>query len=178
MSDPSDIRQSSVSSADSEKKTVSFSFNTQSVIKVLAVILLLVLAFWGGTVYGKHHAKTTSASNFTTGSSGFGGFRGGGGFGTVSAISSGSITVNNTRTGESKTYAITSSTKITDNGQTVSASSIADGDTVVVIPSSSDSSDAASIIVNPSFGGFGGGGSSANSSTGSGTTDPGSLNSQ
>ena len=157
MSNPSDISQSSVSSAK-PKNTVSLSYNSHSLLKVVAVIVLLVIAFWGGTVYGRHHTVATSKSAFSL-RSGFGGFSHGGGFGTVSAISASSITVDNSRTGQSTSYAITSSTKITDNGQSAAASSIATGERVVVVPSTSNSSDAASILVNPSFGGFGGGSS-------------------
>jgi hypothetical protein len=177
MSDPSDIRETTVSSTP-DKKTVSVSFNGQRVIKVLAVILLVVVAFWLGILYGDHHTKdslaTGSSSTTTGGGNGFS--RGGGGLGTVSAVSSTSITVASQRSGTSNTYAITSSTKITDAGQSATVSSIATGDRVIVTPSSSNSSDASQILVNPSFGGFGGGDSSTSgSSTSNGSSTSGSA---
>jgi hypothetical protein len=65
------------------------------------------------------------------------------------------------------TLSITSSTQISDNGQTVTSSDIKTGDTVFVSEDTSDTSQASRILVNPSFGGFGGGGSSSGSNTNS-----------
>lgn len=165
MKNSSDISQSSVSSRV-EKPPKSFTLSSSTITVIVAIIVVGALAFWGGYALGKHNS-TTRPSTSAFGGSGFrgGGFRGGG-FGTVTAISSTSITVQNNRTNASKTFTITSSTKITNNGSSTTSSAIADGDTVVVIPSSSDASEAASIIVNPSFGGgFGGGGGGGSSSS-------------
>jgi hypothetical protein len=169
--DPSDISKSSVSSAK-VPKTVSLSYNTNTILKVVIVVVLMGLSFWAGSSYGNHHAKTVAnAATTASGRGAYGRFSNGGGFGTVSAISSSSITVQNSRSGTSKTFAITSSTKITDSGQSATAGSIATGDRVIVIPSSSNSSDAASIMINPSFGGgFGGGGGNGPVTNGSSTS--------
>ncbi|HEY1645123.1 MAG TPA: hypothetical protein VGF75_01920, partial [Candidatus Saccharimonadales bacterium] len=140
-----------------------------TIIKLVVVILIVLLAFWLGVVYGHHNkANITTAGGFSSSRGNFAG----GGFGTVSAVSSTSITVSNQRTNAATTYSITSSTKITDDGQTVSVSSIADGERVIVEPTSSGGTVAGSILVNPSFGGFGGGSSTTNgsSTTGSITT--------
>ena len=128
---------------------------------VIVVIVLCGLSFLGGTAYGKHsQAPTTTASAGFRGSGGPGGgrFSNGGGFGQVTAVSSSSITLQNPMSGTSNTYSITSSTGITDNGQTVTASDIQVGDTIIVRVASSGSTTASSIIVNPNVGGGGGGG--------------------
>jgi hypothetical protein len=133
---------------------------------ILAVIVLLVAAggIYGATLYQKaHSASTTAATNggrFGGGMGGRGGFAsrvGGGGIGTVTAVSSTSITMTprsrGGTTGADKTYAINSSTTITDNGSTVAASDIAVGDKVLIVTTTSDTSTATAITVNPSFGG-------------------------
>jgi len=168
MNDPSDITKTTVSSAG-EKKTMSLTFNSLSIIKITASVIVIGLAFWLGYFIG-HHGKLVTTKSLGT-ISGRGEFARGGGLGTVTAISSSSITVQNSRSGQSSTYAITSSTEISDDGQSASASSIAQGETVIVVPSSSNSSDASRILVNPSFGGYGGGGGFGGSSSGSSTTE-------
>lgn len=147
------------------KKTLSFSLNTTKTVTGIAIIAVAVIAFWLGTLY--HHPSSTPANQANSSFGYFG--HGGGGFGTVSSVSSTSITVQNPRSGTTKTYTITGSTKISDNGQSASASSIAVGDRVVIMPSSSASSDAATILLNPSFGG--GFNNNGSSSTGSSTSD-------
>ncbi len=180
MSDDSDIRRSVRFTPPQQQKTISVSYNLKSVIKVLVFILLLLVAFGLGKYYGDHQTKSfvSNGSNTTAPSTNGGGFRrGGGGFGTVSAVTSSSITIDNPRTGTSKTYSITSSTKITSAGQSASISSIAKGDRVIVMPSTNNSSIAATIIVNPSFGGGFGGAAptqSGGSSTSTGSSTGGS----
>ncbi|HUD10624.1 MAG TPA: hypothetical protein VMR28_03045 [Candidatus Saccharimonadales bacterium] len=137
-------------------------------------VILVGLAFWAGTAYEKgHQSKTVATAN----SSGLTGGRFGGGrssgerpiFGQVTAISSSSISVQDSRTGSTSTLGITSSTTITDGGQSVSYTDIQTGDTVAVISNSSSTADATRILVNPSFGG--GGGGSPQSPSSSGTSD-------
>jgi hypothetical protein len=177
MNDSSDIRQS-VSSAP-VRQSKSFTFSQKTLVNILVVIIVAALGFYGGTLYQKHHASkavvaTSTGATTTGGQNGGGRFGGGqgfsgGGFGSVTAISATSITISDTRTGSSTTYAITSSTKITDQGQAVAYTTITAGERVVVIPDSSKSSDAASIVVG---GGFGGGaGASQGSDTQGSTTD-------
>src|SRR5882724_10041792 len=117
-----------------------------------AAIVLCGLSFWGGTAYQKHHDKTTlSASSSASGNS-FGGGAGGttrrmGTLGQVTAVSGTSITITNQRTGTSSTYAISSTTAISDNGQTATASDIQTGDTVIITTASGSITAATRILV-------------------------------
>jgi hypothetical protein len=139
----------------------------KSLLVSIAIIILMILSFYGGVTYQKHHhpASTTTATSSNGQAGGFGGRgRFGNGqrptIGQVMAISATSITVQDSRTGTSSTLSITSSTQITDNGQTVAASDIQTGDTALVTASTSDKTQAARILVNPSFGGGAAGSSS------------------
>lgn len=121
-----------------------------------SVVLLCSLSFYGGVIYQKGHNTTKSVAARTmlgSGRSGSGfGFRARrGGFGSVTAISASSITIQDQRTGISKTYNIDSSTQITNNGSAISASSIKVGDTVLIRAGSAGPTTATSILVNPSF---------------------------
>jgi len=142
--------------------------SSRTVGMVVVVIVLCGLSFLGGTVYGKHHAGANRPSTGAFGRGGgyIGGFRNGGGFGQVTAISSTSITVQNPRSGTSKTFAITGSTTITDNGQPVTTSDIQSGEIVIVQVAGAGSTTATSILVNP---GSGGGTTSGGGAGGSGT---------
>jgi len=160
----------------------------QLIYKVILGIIIIVavagLSFYWGVSYQKGHTSSSPTASHQ-GPGGFGGF-GGGRFsgsrtvGTVSTISSTSITVQ-PQNGSAKTYTINGSTVISDNGSTVSYSSIKNGDTVFVISGSSTSTVATRILVNPSFGGFGGGGNTptpnGSSTNGSGTNSSGSSTS-
>ena len=126
-------------------------YNKQ-ILFVIVAIIYSVIIFYLGVTYQKHHAKsisTTTTSNVPGGR--FGGFGGGNFanrvFGTVSAINSTSITVQNSRTNATSTLTINSSTTITQNQQTISASSITVGETVVISLNSSDKTIASSIAV-------------------------------
>lgn len=128
------------------------------------IVLAVIASFIAGDYFGHNKGSTTVATantqssgtgNFGSGGGygGGGGFRNGGSRGSVTAISSTSITVDDSRSGTSKTYTINSSTQISDNGSTVTTSDIQTGDTVFVMASSSTSTTATRILVNPSFGG-------------------------
>lgn len=147
---------------------------------IIIVVVLIGVGFFGGVIYEKGHAKSVSSSSNVVGSGGTGRFGGGFGgerglkvFGTVSSISPTSITIASRFNGSSTTLSITSSTTITNNGQTASASDIQTGDTVVATKSSASSSTASAILLNPNFGG--GPISSHGSSTGGGSSTPGSA---
>jgi hypothetical protein len=162
MKDDSDIRNS-VSSTN-QSKTISISSKQISYILIIAAVA--IIGFLGGIAYQKSH---TNSANTPVAGLAHGGFsRYGGGIGTVSSVSATSISVLD-RTGATKTYAITSTTTISNNGQTVAASSIQTGDRVLIIPSSTGGSTASRIMVNPSFGGGFGGQAGPGSSTGSST---------
>lgn len=119
--------------------------------------VLLVVGFAGGMNYQKSHQPKAMTALSTNGPRGGFSSRFSGGqrpdIGSVTAVTPTSITIQNDRTGTSSTLAITSTTQITNNGQTVAASTIQVGDRVLAVASTSDSTQAASIIVNPSFGG-------------------------
>jgi len=143
---------------------------------LLGLVIFAGLGFWGGVHYEKGHDKTIASSSLVSNNGNSGGY--GGRFssngerpvtGQVENISSTSITVQNTQTNAASTFSIASSTVISDGGQTVSASDIQTGDTVLIMASSSSSSTASRIIVNPSYGG---GFSGSNSST---STPPSSV---
>lgn len=135
-----------------------------------AVLVVGIGGFAGGVGYQKSHAKSTTLTR-SDGSSPAGfqssnggpsfssGARamGGGTIGTVTAISSGSITVKNSRSGESTTYAIVGTTQITKDNTIASVSDITTDSTVRVTPDSANTSNALSITVNPELGGFSGG---------------------
>lgn len=124
---------------------------------IIVVVIVGVLCFFGGVSYGKDHAKksTTAMSMRGMGPNGrgFSDRRDMGTIGTVTAVSSTSITVEGQQSGTTSTYNITSATTITDNGQTITYSDIQTGDTVMITKTSQSSSDASKILVNPSFGG-------------------------
>ena len=139
---------------------------------IVVVVVIAIAAFVGGTQYEKSHLKTDASNNKFSSLESSGRFPGGGNnsrvFGTVSAISSSSISIDNSRSGSTSTLSITSSTTITDAGQSSSISDIQTGDTVIATKTSASSSTAASIEVNPSLpggGGFGGGASSSGASS-------------
>jgi len=126
-------------------------YNKQ-IIFAVAVIIYSVIIFYLGVTYQKHHVKSTASNSVKTLPGGrFGGFGGGNfanhTFGTVTAVSSTSISVLNSRTNTSTTLTINSSTQITQNQQTISASSITVGETVIVGLNSTDKSVASTISV-------------------------------
>jgi hypothetical protein len=73
--------------------------------------------------------------------------------GEVTAVSSSSISVKDTKTGSSSTYSITSSTKVLNNGQAATISDIKVGDSVIVVPNTSQSGVADQIMLAPAKGG-------------------------
>lgn len=138
---------------------------------LIIVVAVCSLLIGGAGGYAIGHSKSSSANlpgsgqmgSFGSGSSsgqgGPGGRMGmmGGAMGTVTAISSDSITVEDQMNSESKTFSITSSTTVTEGGSTASLSDISTGDTVMVrtarssSSSSSSSSVATSIVINPTM---------------------------
>lgn len=150
---------------------------------VVIAVVLATISFSAGMQYQKAKTpanptakvvSTQTGSNGPADASGFGrrGPRGNRAFGTVNAVSSSSITVQ-TRSGNSATYTITSSTTMSNDGQSGNVSDIQTGDTVILTLDSSNTQNVTSILLNPSFGG--GPGRFGNPS--SGTSDTGSTNS-
>jgi hypothetical protein len=166
MDDNGDYVSSSHQKGGRPPKQVTVS---KSLISVVVVVIVAIAGFVGGVQYEKGHVKTTATTATTTrGSSGGGtggGFNRDGGIGTVTAVSSTSISISDQRTSSTKTYSISGNTTITDNGTTVTYSDITVGETVLVRTSSSTSTDATTIMVNPSFGGGQGGGAPTGTSS-------------
>ncbi len=119
---------------------------------LVSALVLCGISFWSGTAYQKSKHTNTAV---TAGNGPGGGFRNGQrpNIGEVTAISSDSISIQDSRSNSNQTFKITSDTTIQDNGSTVSASDIKAGDTAVVIAYSSDASTASRIMLNPSFNG-------------------------
>ena len=144
-----------------KRSTKKFPINPYAIfLSIVALVAIAGGSFYGGIAYERNHqpASNASAANTvaTNGQGGYGGSfgsRSGRVVGQVTAISSSSITVQNSRTGISTTLSITSATQITDNGQTTSTSDIQTGDTVFVTKDTSNTNAAARIMVNPGFGG-------------------------
>ena len=129
----------------------------KSFLAIVVVIILMALSFYGGIAYQKGKQPKVSTMSSTGQAGSFGGGRRFSGqrptIGQATAISSTSITVQDSRTGTSTTLSIASSTQITDNGQTVPTSDIQIGTSIAVVASTTDKTQAARILVNPSFGG-------------------------
>lgn len=131
---------------------------------IAALSSVLVLGGLGGFAIGMAMGKsgTTPTGDFAGQNrsggpdGGFGGpgmGRMNGAMGTVTAVNSSSITVENQLRGGTSTYTIGSSTTVTDGGESASVSDITVGERVLVRTSQDDSGAAASIMLNPSFGG-------------------------
>lgn len=135
------------------KKPIVYSQN--SVLAVIAVVVLVLLGFYVGTLYQKSHNQPGIAGYGRMMSGRFDRFGGGmrGGLGTVTSVSSSSITITTDLNNASKTYSIDSNTKIYNNGQTASVSDIKSGDQVLIRTSGSGSTTATQIDINPSRGG-------------------------
>ncbi|HSX45993.1 MAG TPA: hypothetical protein VLG27_03260 [Candidatus Saccharimonadia bacterium] len=150
-----------MATASSHGPRKSVTVSSQTALIVLGIAVLCGLSFAAGMGYQKGHTKKVATATSATEQGSFrmsGGFgRRAGGLGQVTAVSSTSITISNQRTGADSTYTINLSTAISDNGQTVAASDIQAGDTVLVMTSGSGSTTATRILVNPSFGGSSGG---------------------
>ena len=71
--------------------------------------------------------------------------------GEVTAVSSDSITIQDSRSNSTQTFKITNSTEVTDNGSKASAEDIKTGDTVLIATGTSDTSTASQVMINPSF---------------------------
>lgn len=165
-------QHSQLSRETNERKKVTM--RVSYIYGAIIVIVLCIVFFAIGDVYGKHHApasKAVATSRFGGGTGFTGGAARAGGFGTVTSVSSNSITISNTRTNASTTYTINSSTTITDNGQTGSLSDIQSGDRVIVTTASTTSTVASKIDVNPSFGGGQSAPAAGSSTTGSQSTN-------
>jgi cytoskeletal protein RodZ len=123
-----------------------------SLILIIIVIIVGLLSFWAGYIYREHNNAQTSAAYGGSPTTAYGHSRtmkkNHHPAGTVSAISSSSISINYSNQ-TTKTFSIDSSTIVKDKKQTVNISTIQNGNQVAVIPSTSISTLAVKIIVNP-----------------------------
>lgn len=137
----------------------------------VAAIVLLVLcgiSFGLGIAYqqGKQNKVAGISNNQQSalpdmgngpGAGGLGGGQGGfangqrPNMGEVTAVSSDSITIQDSRSNSTQTFKITDSTEITDNGSKASAEDIKTGDSVLIATGTSDTSTASQVMINPSF---------------------------
>lgn len=118
----------------------------------LIVIALCGTSFMAGMTFQKKQAKNTASDNLSQLQGGFGsgnGRRINGNLGTITAISSTSITVKNDQTDVASTYTINNATIFKNGTVTASISDIKVGDTVMVRTGSSGSTTATSVTVNP-----------------------------
>jgi hypothetical protein len=150
----------------------------------IVFIVVIGISFYSGIAYQKGHQPKSTASTNANGrpnigfSGGLGRFSANRTIGKVTAVNSTSITIQpDFGSNSAKTYSITSSTSVSDQGQSASLSDIAVGDTVLITISSTNTNDAASISVNPAFGNFGGSVSNTTNPSGSSTTGSGSTGS-
>ena len=147
------------------EKTKDHNLLPKLIISGLILLILCGLSFWGGISYQKGHTTNATAQGGTTAGAFGGRFRGGARptIGTVSTVSSSSLVVQ-TQDGTTKTFTLTSTTEVTDNGASSSVSNIQSGDTVAVIVSTSNTNQATLVLLNPNFGGGFGGGQPSGSS--------------
>lgn len=129
----------------------------------IALAIAIVVSAGAGLVAGMQLNKTSGTSAMSgygmqAGMQrGFGGARGD--FGTVTAVSSSSITIqqpsrprsqsSSSSQGQTKTYTMTADTKVTNGDSSAAASDIKIGDTVRVETSSSDNTTASTVELNP-----------------------------
>lgn len=156
------------------KKVVPTKTFGNSLLVIIVLVIVAVAAFFSGVVYEKSGTKKTSTTARDSVVGTFGRYNSVHNgqrpiFGPVTAVSATSISVQNERSGTTATLVITSSTVITNNGSTVSASSISVGDTVIVRASTTNTNQASTITVNPNFGSGTGGDSSSSTAPPSST---------
>ena len=132
-------------------------FGSKLFLGILTLLIVSGLSFWAGSSYQKSQntlAVGSNNSSITSTSSGSVPSRSGnfsrskyGGLGSITAVSATSITTQNLRTGTTTTYSITSSTVITRAGESVSASALQVGTTVIITASSSAPTTASQVTV-------------------------------
>ena len=146
--------------------------NTDSTKFSIIALIVLICLIAGGYYYYKHYMKNNNANtnapvnidgkNINNGSLPSGtptgvpsgeptGVRPN--LGKVTEVSSSSISIKDQQSNETKTYSISSATKITKDNATITASDIAVDDTVMILTESGDSTVATEITLNPTMAG-------------------------
>lgn len=105
---------------------------------VAAIVLVGAASFVGGMQYSKLNVSAFKSNNSNTNQYAGGGPDGNmqvrmlGGLGTVTAVSSSEISIEDFRGSGTTTYTISSNTKVSNNNSTISASDIKVGDRVSI----------------------------------------------
>lgn len=130
----------------------------------IAIVVAIIVSAGAGLVAGMHIGKASGGGIGAQGAGSMPGMRGNmgemrGGFGTVTAVSDSSITIESRMTrlgqgdessqGATATYKITSDTKVTSNGETATIGDVKTGDTVRVETSDSTTDVASAVELNP-----------------------------
>lgn len=129
----------------------------------IALVIAVIVSAGAGLVAGMQIGKATNSAGQPQSMGTMPGMRGSmgamrGGFGTVTAVSDSSITIesrmgrmsrSSDAQGSTKTYKITTDTKVTNNRQTATIGDVKAGDTVLVRTSDSASDTATAIELNP-----------------------------
>jgi hypothetical protein len=125
-----------------------FAFGAVAIVALCGISFAAGYQLKGSKTNDSSRPSQNSQAQFGGSQSGGPGTRmGNGAFGEVTAITSDSITVNESRQDVTVTLKITSETKVTNNRETASAADIKVGDQVMVQRSSEDSSVASRIII-------------------------------
>ncbi len=134
----------SVSSKGSHH-TVAMKLSTM--VKVLLVVVLLIISFWGGTLYG--HDSNSNNSLISVGPASHHKFA----LGIIVYISPQSITISNENNTNTQVFAITSATLISINGHKAPASRLKPGNIVLIRVAKNNSGKAGIILANSHFSG-------------------------
>ena len=142
MSSKEEAKPASVSSVRSERTVV---LNLSSLVKVVLVIILVGLSFWGGVLYGDS-LRSSIAPTAVVEHHYYA-------IGLVVYISPTSITISNEDNTGQQTFAITNKTLISINGVRSNASQIKPGNIALIKGRSKSSPMASVILVNSHFSG-------------------------
>lgn len=126
--------------------------NTGKIVGLIAAgAAICIVSFVAGAHFNRWHNEPMQfkGDGMLRGGPRFGGLRHHGLMGKVSAISSGSITIDGPQ-GGTTTFEITSDTKFSKDSQTAKVTDIKNGDTVLIRPNSSNTKQASLIILSPS----------------------------
>ena len=122
--------------------TVAMKFST--LVKLLLVIFLIVISFWGGMLYGYTERRS---SLLTVSSSSHHKFA----IGIIVYISPTSITISNQNNTDTQSFSITSNTLISINGQKAPANQLKPGNIVLIRVAKNSSTQAGIILANSHF---------------------------
>ena len=123
--------------------TVAMQLST--IVKVLIVVMLIVISFWGGMLYG--HAQNGNNQLLSVGTTFHHRFA----LGIIVYISPASITISNETNTNTQVFGITKGTLISINGQKAPASQLKPGNIVLIRVAKKDPTKAGIILANSHF---------------------------